>query len=151
MIFITAIFIFTNSCDLFWPKAEIYITAESYDSGTLTVVKFLEPGENSGTESNVYLDYIRTTVFNGWTWYVYEVPGGEYDVYVEMYNGSGNNNGRDRINVDAKSDLNQWAAVYFDLGSNLWGEEGGGVFCQENSQESLQHPAQRSLHWCAHR
>jgi hypothetical protein len=107
-------------------KAKVYITTDSY-GGTLTVVKFLEPAANSGTESNVYSEYTGTIVYNGWTWYIYEVSSGEYDVYVER-TGTGENNGRARINLDAKSDLNEWAAVYFDESGNLWGEEGGGDF-----------------------
>jgi hypothetical protein len=127
LIILIGLFFFVNGCfRSSESKAKVYITTDGY-GGTLTVVKFLEPTANSGTESNVYSDYVETTVYNGWTWYVYEVSSGEYDVYVER-TGSGENNGRARIYLDAESDLNEWAAVYFDQSGNLWGEEGGGSF-----------------------
>jgi hypothetical protein len=125
LIFLIAFSFFTGSCSLF-PKAKVYITTDGY-GGTLTVVKFLEPGANSGTEANVYSDYTGTTEYNGWTWYIYEISSGEYDVYVER-TGTGELNGRTRVYLDAKSDSNEWAAVYFDTGGNLWSEEGGGSF-----------------------
>jgi len=126
MIFIIVFILFAGSCNLLGPKAKVYITTDGL-GGTLTVVKFLEPRANSGNELNVYSSNIGTVVYNGWTWYIYEIPGGEYDVYVER-TGNGERNGRARVYLDAKSDLNEWAAVYFDTGGNLWAEEGGGGF-----------------------
>jgi hypothetical protein len=126
LIFLIVFILFNGSCNLLGPKAKVYITTDGY-GGALTVVKFLEPTENAGTELNVYSSNIGTVVYNGWTWYIYEIPSGEYDVYVER-TGSGERNGRARVRLDVNSDLNEWAAVYFDTGGNLWAEEGGGGF-----------------------
>ena len=128
IVLIIPLLVFIIACkdDADAKNATAYVTADSI-GGTMTVVKFLEPTANSASEPNINSNYIGTTVYNGWTWYLYEVASKEYDVYVEQTGGIGFN-GRARIYLNAEIASSEWAAVYFDTGGNLWGEEGGGSF-----------------------
>ena len=112
-------------CSLF-ARGEVYVTVGTI-GGTLITVKFLAPADNAGSYTNQYSTYVSTVSAAGYLWYVYEVPGGEYDVYIE-WTGATGSNGRARVTIDPGSPSNEWAAVYVDTGGNAWGEEGGGTF-----------------------
>lgn len=107
-------------------QGEVYITVETIGE-TLTTVKFLEPRANAGNEENVISESTGTVSAAGYTWSVFLVDDGDYDVYIE-WTGTSDINGRAAILLDQGSSDNQWAAVYPDTGTNVWAEQGGGEF-----------------------
>lgn len=121
----TTVFICLSGCDWLLPKGEVYVTIDNQGS-SLSMVKFLEPDNPESGFPNVYSQYVRTVSHSGYTWYVYEVPEGECDVYVEYIwwsDGSGEN-GREAVFVQT----DMWTAIYPDDGSNLQSEQGSGSF-----------------------
>ena len=105
---------------------EVYITTDTIGYSLITV-KFIAPAANAGNYTNQYHTYTRTASYNGYTWYVYSVGAGTYDVYIE-WNSNSDYNGRARMTLDPNSPSNEWVAVYTDTGHNVWAEEGGGTF-----------------------
>ncbi len=116
------------SCDFLGPKADVYVTSETYDNGQLSTVKFLEPTANAAYSSNQFSSNLGTVEYNGFTWYHFQIPAGSYDVYFEWTGTPYTHNGRAGIAVDPVSVSDQWAAVYTDDGGNSWAETGSGTF-----------------------
>lgn len=123
---VVIICILFSGCELFGAKGEVYVTVDN-QTGSLFTVKFTDPFASQGSYPNEYSNYDRTESYSGYTWYVYKVPAGDYDVYIEWTMG-GFDNGRDSISLDPGSVGNSWAAVYPDSGGNVWAETGGGIF-----------------------
>ena len=122
------LFILLTGCGL--GNGDIYITVDN-NGGPLLTVKFVEPWAGTAGYDNVVNSYSSTVEYGGYTWYVYSVPGGSYDVYIEWYDYLGDwANGRGYgASITPGSDLNEWAAVYPESDTNnTHVEEGGGSF-----------------------
>jgi hypothetical protein len=115
-----------TGCSLLGAKNKVYITTDTI-GGTLFTVKFTETFDNAGNYINKYSSNTGTISAAGYTWYIYEIANGSYDVYIEWDNAIGFN-GRATVTLDSSSDSNTWAAVYADDGGNVWSEQGGGSF-----------------------
>ena len=95
------------------------------------MVKFVEPWASTAGYTNVLNSYNSTVEYGGYTWRVYGVSSGSYDVYIEWtdYQGRWSNGRGHGATIDPGSDLNTWAAVYPEsLTTNVHVEEGGGSF-----------------------
>ncbi len=113
-------------CDFLRPNSDVYVTVDTIGA-TLITVKFLEPTDNAGSYLNDFDNSVGIEQVDGYEWYLYQVPKGTYDVYIE-WTGGIESNGRARVTLDADSASNAWAAVYVDPDGNVWGETGGGDF-----------------------
>ncbi|MBU0955064.1 MAG: hypothetical protein KKI09_06525 [Spirochaetes bacterium] len=103
------------SCSLLLPQTgELYVSVDGqYNSVTceLYLIKYLEEGADSANGKNIFNKMARTETIDGREWMVFEIPRGEWDIYMEYYTigaYSSWTNDRNSVNLD----MNEWAALW---------------------------------------
>jgi hypothetical protein len=109
------------SCQLlFQPSGELYISVDGI-YGTVTcelyLVSYLTIGNDASSGKNILSKKIRTDTISGRQWMVFEIPKGQWDIYLEYYtHGAFDSWNNDRRTVNLTD--NDWVALW--LPANDW-------------------------------
>ncbi len=117
-----------SSCDKSG-GGKIYVTDELCSTCEIFTVKILEHTYNESTEKNIFSDYSDKISYGGYTWYVYDIPEGTWDIYIEYYRNGEFYNERESVYIEDDSSGNEWAAVWLLNDSEdywVWTEQGSG-------------------------
>ena len=113
-------------------SGKLYITDETYSPAEIFTVKILEHTYNESSEKNIFSDYSEKISYGGYTWYVYDIPEGTWDIYLEYYIDGDFNNERESVYIESGSSANEWAAVWLldfaQTDYSVWKEQGSGAF-----------------------
>ncbi len=117
-----------QSCDSIKKGGLIYITDDLHSGTEIFTVKILEHTYNESSEKNIFSDYKETIVYGGYTWYVYDIPNGSWDIYIEYYEDGDFMNERESVYIEGDSSGNEWAAIWLLDNNNysVWTEQGSG-------------------------
>ena len=118
-----------SSCNFSKRLGKLYITDEFCSICEIFTVKILEHTYNESTEKNIFSDYSDKISYGGYTWYVYDIPEGTWDIYIEYYRNGEFYNERESVYIEDDSSENEWAAVWLLNDSEdywIWTEQGSG-------------------------
>lgn len=114
-------------------QGKLYLTADTYPGMTIRQVSYGDPGFNAERAENISADYEETVEYGGYTWRVYNIPNGDWDIYVE-WTGPGSCsdrcNEREGVYIEPGSSSNEWFGMWIDptYGYDMRSESGGGGF-----------------------
>ncbi len=115
-----------SSCKLGSKGGLLYITDESRSGYELFTVKILEHTNNQSTEKNIFSNYKEKISYGGYIWYVFDIPEGTWDIYIEYYKNGDYRNEREEVYIEEDSSGNEWAAICL-VDNNvywIWTEQG---------------------------
>ena len=130
IIFLVLFTISIESCDLVSKGGLLYITDQTNSEAELYMVKILERTYSSSSQKNIFSDYKEKISYGGYTWYVYDIPAGSWDIYLEYKLPADDyNNEREGVFIEGGSSGNEWAAIWLtelSSGDSYTAEQGGG-------------------------
>lgn len=117
-----------NSCELYSEGGTLYITDEIHKSAEIITVKILEHTNDESKEKNIFSDFKEIITFGSYSWYVYDIPEGTWDIYIEYYANSEFKNERECIYIEDGSSGNEWAAIWLvdNYDHSVYTEQGMG-------------------------
>ncbi len=124
-----------NSCENTSESGNLYITDQTYPGTEIITLKILKQTDNQSSEKNIFLDFKDKISYAGYSWYVYDVSEGSWDIYIEYYQNKEFRNERESIYIDGNSSGNAWAAFWpiDNTIYNIWTEQGSGDLKLTNS------------------
>ena len=115
------------SCNISSKGGDLYITNQTHPGTELVTIKILEHTNNQSAEKNIFSDYKEKFFYGGYSWYVYDIPDGMWDIYIEYYENGNFRNERESVFIDHESSGNKWVAIWLidDNVYRIWTEQGG--------------------------
>ncbi len=101
-----------NSCKSIKKEGNLYITDQTHSGADIFTVKILKHSCNQSSEKNIFSDYKEIITYGGYTWYVYDIPEGTWDIYIEYYEDYKFRNEREYVYINGDSSGNEWAAIW---------------------------------------
>lgn len=117
-----------NSCKSIKKGGTLYITDETHSRAEIFTVKILKHSCNQSSEKNLFSDYKEIIIYGSYNWYVYDIPEGAWDIYIEYYKDKEFQNEREYIYIEGDSSGNEWAAIWLvdNNDFSVWTEQGTG-------------------------
>jgi len=111
---IIIVFVLTSSvsCNL-KSTGSLFITDETLSETEIITLKILEQNQNQLNEKNILSDYREVVSFGGYKWLAFDIPEGQWDVYIEYYTNGDFTNKREAIFIKGSKSDNEWVAVWF--------------------------------------
>ena len=117
----------------------LYITDNTNSGAEIFNIKILQDSDNEVYARNVFPDYLRIIKYEEFVWYVYEIPSGSWEIYIEYYDKKGNFcNERQRVYITGNNKEREWAAIWLidnskEHSHSIWTEHGNGELNITNS------------------
>ncbi len=127
-VFVTSFVLALSACGA--STSLIYVTDDTFAGASYTELSYGEPMYDATGALNMLADFTDTVSYGGFSWLVYEIPSGEWDVYAEWDVPGNSYNGRERVHLEPGSSANEWAALWLtsEYGAYFGSTEGGGEF-----------------------
>ena len=99
------------SCNSSSIEGKLYITEQTNPGTEIITIKILEHTSDQSTEKNIFSEYKEKISYGDYTWFVYDIPNGTWDVYIEYYKDGDYRNEREEVYIEGDSSGNGWAAI----------------------------------------
>ena len=110
ILLIALIFIF--SCSSTPGEGRLYITDQTVSESEIITVKILENTSNQLNKRNILKEYDVIVSYAGFNWYLYTIPAGSHEVYIEYLIKGNYGNKRTEVIIQGDSSEIDWAAIW---------------------------------------
>ena len=121
---------FTNaiSCITVSKGGKLFISDETHPGTEIFTIKILQHSCNQNSVNNGIDEYCEIIKYKGYHWYVFDIPNGTWDIYLEYYDDGDYRNEREEVNIKSDHSDQAWAAIWLVNNNHysVWTEQGRG-------------------------
>lgn len=114
------------TCNISSNYGKLYITDQTKPGSKIITVKILKHSSNQSSERNIIDEYTELISYREYNWYMYEIPEGLWDIYIEYYDEGKYKNNREEVFIQNDSSGLSWVAIWLidNINNSVMTEQG---------------------------